>query len=288
MDNHNIRVLLVDDEEQFVLNMARLLRFRGFQVPTALDGFQALDAVKGKERFDVVVLDVKMPGMNGLTTLAEIKKRVPHTHVIMLTAYATLESGMEAIRVGALDYLMKPFDIEDLTEKIMEACEVKHIKRRPVLWPRNLVKEITLPLFIRLETQDPLVKALKVFIRDAGMPVKEKLYVLDAGDRFQGIVTRRDLLDAAQKKHPERSIVWSDLIQNPQWLPPKTVSEVMQPDHPITTNPEEHLTQVARRMIQNNVRCMPVVEGETVKGFIRLQDIFQYVEMKIKDRYSFS
>ncbi len=288
MSNNNIRVLLVDDEEQFILNMARLLRFRGFQVSTALDGFQALDAVKEKERFDVVVLDVKMPGMNGLTTLAEIKKLVPHTQVIMLTAYATLESGMEAIREGALDYLMKPCDIEDLTEKIMEACEVEHIKRRPVLWPRNLVKEITLPLFIRLETQDPLVKALKVFIRDAGMPVKEKLYVLDAGDRFQGIVTRRDLLDAAQKKHPERSIVWSDLIQNPQWLPPKTLSEVMQPDHPITTNPEENLIQVARRMIQNNVRCMPVVEGETVKGFIRLQDIFQYVEMKIKDHYSFS
>jgi len=278
----DIRVLLVDDEEQFVLNMAKLLKFRGFAVSTALDGFKALELFKSGEGFDVVVLDVKMPGMDGISTLSRIKKIAPHTEVIMLTGHATLESGIDAIRWGAFDYLMKPCDIEDLTEKIKEACEVERIKQQPVLWPRNLVKEITRPSFIRLGTGDPLIKALKVFIRGAGMPAKEKLYILDEEDRLQGVITRRDLMDAARKAHPDRVIAWVDLVKDPHLLPPVILGDVMRPDHPITADPEENLTLVAHRMITDNIRSMPVVEGEKVKGFIRLQDIFQYVEHKIE------
>jgi len=278
----DIRVLLVDDEERFVLNMAKLLKFRGFAVSTALDGFKALELFKSGEGFDVVVLDVKMPGMDGISALSRIKKIAPHTEVIMLTGHATLESGIEAIRWGAFDYLMKPCDIEDLTEKIKEACEVERIKQQPVLWPRNLVKEITRPSFIRLGTVDPLIKALKVFIRGAGMPAKEKLYILDEKDRLQGVITRRDLMDAARKAHPDRVISWVDLIEDPHLLPPVILGDVMRPDHPITADPEENLTLVAHRMITDNIRSMPVVDGEKVKGFIRLQDIFQYVEHKIR------
>lgn len=280
--NHNIRVLLVDDEEKFVMNMARLMRFRGFDVSTALDGFKALKAVETGKPFDVVVLDVKMPGMDGLTTLTRIKKLAPETEVIMLTGHATVESGIQAIRDGAFDYLMKPCDIEDLTEKINEACELERIRRRPVLWHRNLVKEITLPSFTKLETGDPLTRALEVFNRGAGIPVKEVLYVLDKQDLFQGVVTRRDLIEAAQKAHPEQSLTWADLVQNPSLLPQKTLDKVMRPYHPITISPEENLTKVAQRMIANNVRCVPVVEGDKVTGFIRLQDIFQYVEHEIE------
>ena len=280
--NDNIRVLIVDDEEQFTLNLARLLKFRGFRVSTATDGFKALKAVEAEEPFDVVVLDVKMPGMDGVTTLSKIKKLTPETEVIMLTGHATVESGIQAIRQGAFDYLMKPCDIEDLTEKITEACELERVKRRPVLWPRNLVKEITLPSFTKLETGDPLIRALEVFNRGAGMPVKEALYVLDEHDRFQGVVTRRGLLEAAQKVHPEHLLAWEDLVQNPTRLPLQTLGEIMRPDYPITTSPEENLTEVAQRMIANNVRCMPVVEGDKVKGFVRLQDIFQYVEVEIE------
>ena len=279
--NDNIRVLIVDDEEQFTLNLARLLKFRGFQVSTALDGFKAVKAVEAGEPFDVVVLDIKMPGMDGITTLTRIKKLAPQTEVIMLTGHATVESGIQAIRQGAFDYLMKPCDIEDLTEKINEACELERIKRQPVLWPRNLVKEITLPSFTKLETGDPLTRALEVFNRGAGMPVKEALYVLDKQDRFQGVVTRRDLIEAAQRAHPEQSLTWADLVQNPSLLPHKTLGKVMRPYHPIAISPEENLTQVAQRMIANNVRCVPVVEDDKVTGFIRLQDIFQYVEHEI-------
>ena len=139
-----IRVLLVDDEEQFVKNMARILKFRGFEVTTALSGHQALDAVKYAGGFDVVVLDIKMPGMDGVETLGQIKKWAPDTEVIMLTGHASLSSGTQALTLGAYDYLMKPCDVEDLVEKIREAHEAESMKRHPVLWPRKLVREITL------------------------------------------------------------------------------------------------------------------------------------------------
>jgi two-component system, NtrC family, response regulator HydG len=276
--NHRTRVLLVDDEEIFVLNMARLLTFRGFDVATALDGLTALQSLAEKSHFDVVVLDIKMPGMSGLTALSEIKKVSPQTKVIMLTGHATLDSGIESIRKGAFDYLMKPCEIELLTEKIKEACEVERIRQQPVLWPRNLVKEITWPSFFKLYVHDPLSKALDVFRRRRGGPAKENLYVLDADDRFAGIVNRRNLIEAARRSHPQDNIEWRDLFERPELLPQLVLGDIMQTEYPITTDPEENLTVLAQRMIENNIRAIPVVEDGKVEGFIRLQDIFKYVE----------
>jgi two-component system, NtrC family, response regulator HydG len=278
--NQPIYVLLVDDEEQFVVNMARLLKFRGFDVVTAPDGNTALKTLANDGPFDVVILDIKMPGMSGLTALAEIKKVAPQTEVIMLTGHATVESGIESIRNGAFDYLMKPCEVELLADKIREACEVERIRQRPVLWPRNLVKEITWPSFIKLYADDPADKALDVFKRRSGAPAKENLYVLDADDRFAGTVNRQHLLDAARRAHPQNQIEWKDLVDAPACLRLVTLAEIMRTDYPITTDPEENLTAVAQRMIENNIRAMPVVENEKVKGFIRLQDIFKYVEQE--------
>lgn len=276
--NHRPRVLLVDDEEIFVTNMARLLKFRGFDVLTALDGPSALGALAACGDLDVVVLDIKMPGMSGLEVLAEIKRIAPQTEVIMLTGHATVDSGIESIRQGAFDYLMKPCEIELLTEKIKEACEVERIRRRPVLWPRNLVKEITWPSFVKLYVDDPIAKALDVFRRRRGGPAKENLYVLDGADGFAGTVNRQCILDAARRAHPQAPIEWKDLMATPGLLPRTTLGKIMRSDFPITTDPEENLTAVAQRMIANNIRAMPVVADGKVKGFIRLQDIFQYVE----------
>ncbi|MCU0593824.1 MAG: response regulator, partial [Desulfobacterales bacterium] len=104
-----IRVLLVDDEERFVLNLAKLLRGRGFDVATALDGAAGVAAVENNP-IDVVLLDVKMPGMDGIEALRKIKEASPDAEVIMLTGHANVDTGIEAMREGALDYLMKPCD----------------------------------------------------------------------------------------------------------------------------------------------------------------------------------
>lgn len=272
-----IHVLLVDDEERFVLNLAKLLRGRGFEVTTALDGSAGVAAVESNDSIDVVLLDVKMPGMDGIEALRRIKEASPDTEVIMLTGHANVETGIEAMREGALDYLMKPCDIEDLVAKITEAHEIEGIRRRPVLWPRHLVKEISWPSFIRLESGDPLEKALGVFVQEPGMSSRDELYILDAQDRFQGVVTRRDLLAAAQRQQSGRSIAWTDLIGHPEWLPSAALRDIMRPEHPATADPEADLEEVARRMLDNKVRCMPVVDGGKVTGIVRLNDVLQHL-----------
>lgn len=272
-----IRVLLVDDEERFVLNLAKLLRGRGFEVATAFDGPAGIAAVETNEGFDVVLLDVKMPGMDGIEALRRIKEASPDTEVLMLTGHANVETGIEAMREGALDYLMKPCDIEDLVAKITEAHEIEDIRRNPVLWPRHVVKEIAWPSFIRLGVDDPLGEALGVFMREPGMSVRDELYVLDAEDRFRGVIARRDLLTAAERHQAGRPIAWADLVGHPEWLPSLPLGSVMRPDHPVAADPESNLEEVARRMLNANVRCMPVIANGKVAGIVRLSDVLQHL-----------
>ncbi len=279
--NQKIRVLLVDDEKQFVTNMARILKVRGFDVTTAFDGYQAVDAIKYGGGFDVVVLDVKMPGLDGVATLGEIKKWAPDTEVIMLTGHATLESGTQAMRKGAYDYLMKPCDIEDLVEKIKEAHEAEEIKRHPVLWPRKLVREIALHAFKKLHPEEAVSSALEIMSREEGEESIEEVYVVDREDRPLGIVTKRDLVSEAQKVHTDIPLDWAGLIQNPHWLPQKTMKDVMRPQ-PLTTQANAYLTDAANQMIVHNLRRMPVVRAEKMIGVIKLEDVFQYLDHEIE------
>jgi two-component system, OmpR family, response regulator len=122
-----VRVLLVDDEDDFRTTLANRLRKRKLEVAEAESGRAALNLLK-QGTFDVVVLDVRMPGMDGIEALKEIKKTSPLVEVIMLTGHASVESGIEGMRLGAFDYLMKPCDINDLINKIMDAYQRKLIQ----------------------------------------------------------------------------------------------------------------------------------------------------------------
>jgi DNA-binding NtrC family response regulator len=115
-----IQVLVVDDEEQFVQQLGERLRLRDFDVSTALSGEQAVQKIQD-DNFDVVILDVVMPGINGIETLREMKQIKPLTEVIMLSGYATAESAIEGMKLGAFDYLLKPTNTEDLIMKVNTA-----------------------------------------------------------------------------------------------------------------------------------------------------------------------
>jgi DNA-binding NtrC family response regulator len=118
------KVLLVDDEVVFTTNMSKLLNNRGYRVTPANSGDAAIQALE-KESFDVVVLDLKMPGMDGLTTLKEIKKLGLFTETLILTGHGSIDSALEAIKLGAYDYLTKPCEIDELVNKIEGAWEKK-------------------------------------------------------------------------------------------------------------------------------------------------------------------
>jgi DNA-binding NtrC family response regulator len=115
-----IRIMLVDDEERFLFTTSKLLARKGYRVVTATSGAQALEKLRC-HHVDVVILDVKMPGMDGVSTLQEIKRRFGLVEVILLTGHATMESAGEGLRLGATDYLMKPIDVEELIEKAERA-----------------------------------------------------------------------------------------------------------------------------------------------------------------------
>ncbi|MBL7213870.1 MAG: response regulator [Desulfobacteraceae bacterium] len=118
-------VLLVDDEVPFVETMTKRLEKRDLIVNTASSGQEALEVLDKSRNTDVVILDVKMPGMDGIETLGKIKKSFPLTEVVMLTGHATVESAIEGMKNGAYDYLMKPCDIEQLMLKVQEATQKK-------------------------------------------------------------------------------------------------------------------------------------------------------------------
>ena len=118
------RILLVDDEERFRTNLQKMLGALGLMVNSKSSGAEALEELK-QQGYDVIVLDIRMPGMDGLTTLAEIKKIYPEIEVIILTGHASMDAAMEINRLGGYDYLMKPCPLEDLLLKIDAAYEKK-------------------------------------------------------------------------------------------------------------------------------------------------------------------
>jgi DNA-binding NtrC family response regulator len=116
----NERVLLVDDEAEFTEILSQRMKSRGVDVDTAASGREALEKVKA-ESYDAVILDLLMPEMGGMETLRHLLATSPGLQVILLTAHATLETGVEAIKLGAVDFLEKPAEIHLLMERIRQA-----------------------------------------------------------------------------------------------------------------------------------------------------------------------
>ncbi|MGM0654839.1 MAG: response regulator [Thermodesulfobacteriota bacterium] len=111
-----MKLLLVDDETRYLETTQKLIEKKGYEVWTAPSGEKALQTMAA-HNIHVVILDVKMPGMDGNETLKQIKELYPLTEVIMLTGHATVDSAIDGLKSGAWDYLMKPADIEDIIEK---------------------------------------------------------------------------------------------------------------------------------------------------------------------------
>jgi DNA-binding NtrC family response regulator len=135
-------ILFVDDETAFLGAMKKRLEKREFIVNTAVSGMEALDFLEDEySAVEVVILDVKMPGMDGIEVLSAIKRKFPMIEVIMLTGHATVSSAIEGMKRGAFDYLMKPADIDHFTRKIMEAAEKRRQQEQKIVEAR--MKTIT-------------------------------------------------------------------------------------------------------------------------------------------------
>lgn len=120
------KVLLIDDEPEFLESMGERLKLRDMEVDSSTNISDALDKLAA-EQFDAIFLDLQMPGTNGIESLKMIKKLYPNLQVILLTGHASVEKGIEAMKLGAMDFIEKPADINVLSEKVKKAQAKKMI-----------------------------------------------------------------------------------------------------------------------------------------------------------------
>ena len=135
------KVLLCDDETGFLDIMRKRLEARDLEILTAENGQQCPDTIAEHEDIDVIILDVKMPGMDGIETLKAIRQATPLVEVIMLTGHATVETAIDGMKQGAFDYLMKPCDIDNLLDLVKKAKEKRDDHHEKIVQAH--MKEIT-------------------------------------------------------------------------------------------------------------------------------------------------
>jgi len=157
------KILLVDDEREFVAILTQRLTKRNYSVAFAHSGKDALAQLEDAKDIDVVILDVKMPGLDGIETLKRIKEKWPLIEVIMLTGHSTLDSAIDAIKIDANDYLLKPVEMEQLVSKIKKAvCRKRHRDR--------LILDVYMtPYLTRREQEEQIAKILKPETKHSGV-----------------------------------------------------------------------------------------------------------------------
>ncbi|MBN1823245.1 MAG: response regulator [Endomicrobiales bacterium] len=123
------KVLVVDDEQGILEICRRILTKRGYKVVTAPNGEEALELMQ-KESFDLALIDLRMPQMDGFELLKNIKKSYPLMEVVIITAEATIEAAIETLKLGAFDYIVKPFNVTELSASVKKAIEFSVLKRK--------------------------------------------------------------------------------------------------------------------------------------------------------------
>ncbi|BBD08161.1 response regulator [Desulfovibrio ferrophilus] len=286
-----IRILMVDDEERFRTITAKILGRKGFETIVAESGERALE--KLSESPDVVVLDVKMGGMDGHETLREIKKQHPDLPVIMLTGHGDVPSAEQALKEGAYDYLAKPCDIDLLTAKIQDALHFgqKAIRRE------KTVKDIMIPIesytsITETSTVADAIAALQkvhseMVVTDRLMDTRHRsLLIFTESGELVGILSPNDLIQAtlpayifAPKPSMADSLQYSPMFWQGMFtsrvheIMNLEVAEVMS-EKPLQVDSTTNLMEAAHAMSTGHRRRVAVMEGGKIIGVIREQEVF--------------
>ena len=289
-----IKVLMVDDEAKFRETTSKILRKRGFETTMAGTGEEAVEILK-KQAQHVVILDIRMPGMDGHEALSKIKKIQPEANVIMLTGHGDSESAKSALKQGAYDYLNKPCDIDLLASKINDAYKAAK-------FPGDEKEEKKAgDIMIRIEdyttiTRDKTIKeAIEQLMRSfegliASNQVMEtghrSILVFDKDGDLAGILSIQDLIKAVRPAYlsaPKPSMAdsiqysamfWSGLFTTQiTALSRKKVEDVMS-EHPPSVDEKTNLMELADLMFSNKIRRLVVTKKGKVVGVVREQELF--------------
>ena len=300
MSDTLMKVLLVDDEKRFRASTEKVLVRRGFAVVTAATGEEALERL-GDEP-DVVILDIRMPGMDGLTALRELNRRAPEVPVIMLSGHASEDAARVALDQGAFDFLAKPCDIDLLAAKLHEAHRSRHVLGRQ---EERRVGEVMIPMadYTRVAAEVTVEEAIAALRRSFAAKVASdsvmetghrSLLVAGADGGVVGILAITDLLEAIMPRYlkaPKPTL--ADAIQySPMfWVGMFTremarlrkvrVREVMSPVPP-EVPADASLMEAAYLMVQRGARRLVVTRHGGIVGIIREQELFFEIDRLIQ------
>jgi DNA-binding response OmpR family regulator len=294
--DRKVKVMMVDDEPRFRETTSTLLKKKGFDTTIAGSGEEAVDLLR-KNPQDVVVLDVKMGGMDGHMTLGEIKKIAPETMVIMLTGHGSPDSAADSRKLEAFDYLTKPCDIDILAAKINEASAVRRSgaartekKVREIMTSVDNYSTVTVNTTVR-EAVLKLMKSLTELassnlIREAG---HRSLLVFDEKKALMGILSIKDLIKGVRPFYltlPKSSMAdsvrfshvftggWDGLFTiQMKALADKKVGELVL-ETPVMIDENANLMEVADLMFKTQKTRLVVTSGGKVTGILREQDLF--------------
>lgn len=290
-----IRVLMVDDETSFRENTARLLAHRGFETTIAASGEEAI-AILNKQPFDVVVLDLKMPGMDGHQTLSAIKKQFADTQVIMLTGHGTADSARTALTQHAYDYLSKPCDIDILTAKI-NAAYLDLETRKSGSRREKKVRDIMIHIddYSKVSVDDTVKDAVSTLMDSFAKFVSSgrimetghrSLLVYDDNGDVVGILSITDLIRALRPAYLSAAkpsmadsmqyspMFWEGLFTTQvKTLAQRKVGDIMS-DVARQVDQNMNLMEAANVMFTSKIRRMIVIDEKTVVGVVREQEIF--------------
>ncbi len=180
-------ILVVDDDTELRANLSKILRDKGYHTDEAPTGKEAIEKVIPKE-FDIVLLDLMMPKMSGMDVLVEIRKLRPRTKVIMITAFATVDNAVEAIKKGASDYISKPFKIEELLTTIRRVLEESRFEEG--------IKKLDMDFTLSSLTNSIRRKIIKLLHRNKGMHLMEITRALDIEDHTKVVFHLKMLKDS--------------------------------------------------------------------------------------------
>jgi len=313
-------ILLVDDEVSFAETMAKRLQKRNIKTIMAFSAKEGLEKLKENQNLDVIVLDVKMPGMDGIETLKIIKKTSPLTEVILLTGHATIESGIDGMKLGAYDFLKKPCDLEELVNKVEEATKKKRSHDDRInIWETFMgtssLKELMIPLAEYatvsedadiLEAIDALDAAQKAF--DPKRYRHRAVIVLNNEDRVVGKLSQHDIIQALEPEYKEskerrssahnhfgfsRKFIesvsqqynmWDKPLQNlyKKALKQKVKSFMYKPTEGEYIKIAASMNDTIHQLIIGKHHSLLVTDGPDIVGIVRLTDVFEFIRLRLK------
>jgi CheY-like chemotaxis protein len=292
MEDPKITVLLVDDEPRFRASTEKILTRRGFVTVTAGTGEEALRLLS--ERPDVVILDIKMPGMDGLTALRELKRRAADIPVIMLSGHGSEDAARVALREGAFDFLAKPCDIDLLVARLQEACRPGDEREHGA---ERRVGDVMIPIadYTTVTADDTVASAISQLRESFGCKAStdsimetghRSLLVVGREGDVEGVVAITDLLDAIMPRYltvPKPTLADSIQYSPMFWVGMFTrevkavastrVRDVMSETPPAIAS-DATLMEAAYVMVQRGARRLVVERAGRIVGVVREQELF--------------